>query len=144
MGELRIGLVGAGWMGKAHAVAYQNVPLVFGREPAVPRVEMIADINAEWAKAAAETFGVARWTTDWQELVADPAVDVVDITAPNDVHRPIALAALAAGKPVYCEKPLANSAAETREMAEAAVKAGVATLVGFNYLKNRPIPMPAS
>ena len=140
MREIGIGLVGAGWMGNAHSVAYRNVPLVFGHEPAVPKLAVVADLNPDWARAAAETYGFARWTTDWQEVVADPAVDVVDITAPNDVHRPIALAALAAGKPVYCEKPLANTAAETREMAEAAAKAGVTTLVGFNYLKNPAHP----
>jgi predicted dehydrogenase len=138
--ELRIGLVGAGWMGKAHAVAYRNVPMVFGPEPAVPALEIVADVNPAWAEAAARNLGFARWTTDWQEVVADPRVDVVDITAPNDVHHDVALAALAAGKPVYCEKPLANTAAETRAMAEAAAAAGVPTLVGFNYLKNPAHP----
>jgi predicted dehydrogenase len=140
MRELRIGLIGAGWMGKAHSVAYKNVPLVFGPEPAVPKLEMIADVNPDWARAAAESLGFARWTADWREAVSDPAVDVVDITAPNDVHRDIALAALAAGKPVYCEKPLANSSAETREMADAAAQSGLPTLIGFNYLKNPAHP----
>ena len=136
MREIRIGLIGAGWMGKAHSVAYRNVPLVFGSEPAIPRLEMVADLNPDWARGAATNLGFARWTADWRELVEDPAVDVVDITAPNDVHAEIALAALATGKPVYCEKPLANRAAETGRMAEAAAAAGVPTLVGFNYLKN--------
>jgi predicted dehydrogenase len=136
--QVRIGLIGAGWMGKAHAVAYRNVPMVFGPEPAVPVLEMVADVNPAWAEAAAHNLGFARWSADWREVVADPRVDVVDITAPNHVHRDIALAALAAGKPVYCEKPLANTAAETNEMAAAA--AGVATLVGFNYLKNPAHP----
>ena len=136
MNEVRIGMVGAGWMGKAHAQAYKNVPLIFGPEPAVPRLELIADVNPEWAEAGARDLGFARWSSDWREVVDDPAVDVVDITAPNNVHAEIALAALAAGKPVYCEKPLANSAGETKAMAEAAAAAGVPTLVGFNYLKN--------
>ena len=136
MREIRVGLIGAGWMGKAHSVAYKNVPMVFGPEPAVPQLEMVADVNPDWARAAALNLGFARWTADWREVVSDPAVDVVDITAPNDVHHAIALAALAAGKPVYCEKPLANTAAETRAMAEAAAAAGVPTLIGFNYLKN--------
>jgi predicted dehydrogenase len=138
--EVRIGLIGAGWMGKAHAVAYRNVPMVFGPEPAVPLLEMVADVNPAWAEAAAHNLGFARWSADWRAVVADPRVDVVDITAPNHVHREIALAALAAGKPVYCEKPLANTAEETREMAEAAAAAGVTTLVGFNYLKNPAHP----
>jgi predicted dehydrogenase len=134
--EVRIGLIGAGWMGKAHAVAYKNVPMVFGPEPAVPTLELVADVNPAWAEAAARDLGFARWTADWREVIADPEVDVIDVTAPNHVHREIALAALAAGKPVYCEKPLANTAAETREMANAAAAAGVPTLVGFNYLQN--------
>jgi predicted dehydrogenase len=140
MREIRIGLIGAGWMGKAHSVAYRNVPLVFGPEPAVPRLEMVADVNPDWAQAAAHDLGFARWSADWRKVVSDPAVDVIDITAPNHVHREVALAALAAGKPVYCEKPLANSAAETREMAAAAAAARVPTLVGFNYLKNPAHP----
>lgn len=140
MREIRIGLIGAGWMGKTHSVAYRNVPMVFGPEPAVPQLEMVADVNPDWARAAALTLGFARWTADWREVVSDPAVDVVDITAPNDVHHDIALAALAAGKPVYCEKPLANTTAETRVMAQAAAAAGVPTLVGFNYLKNPAHP----
>jgi predicted dehydrogenase len=107
MREIRIGLIGAGWMGKAHAVAYRNVAAVFGAEPAVPKLELVADLNPEWARAAAENLGFARWTADWREVVDDPEVDVVDITAPNHVHAEVALAALAAGKPVYCEKPLA-------------------------------------
>jgi predicted dehydrogenase len=100
MREIRIGLIGAGWMGKAHTVAYRNVPLVFGPEPAIPTLEVIADVNPEWARAGAENLGFARWTADWRAVVDDPRVDVVDITTPNDVHAEIALAALAAGKPV--------------------------------------------
>ena len=136
MTEIGIGLVGAGWMGKAHANAYKNVPLVFGPEPAVPRLEMVADINPEWARAGAEALGFQRWTNDWRELVADPKVDAVDISAPNNVHAEIAIAALEAGKPVYCEKPLALTVADSRAMAEAARAAGVANLVGYNFLKN--------
>jgi predicted dehydrogenase len=138
--EVRIGLIGAGWMGKAHAVAYRNVPMVFGPEPAVPVLEMVVDVNPAWAEAAAHNLGFARWSADWREVVADPKVDAVDITAPNHVHHDIAIAALAAGKPVYCEKPLANTSAETRAMAVAAAAAGVPTLVGFNYLKNPAHP----
>jgi predicted dehydrogenase len=134
MREVRVGLVGAGWMGKAHAVAYKNVPLMFGAEPAVPKLELIADVNPDWAEAAAGTLGFARWSGDWREVARDPSVDLVDICAPNDVHPEIAIAALESGKAVYCEKPLANTAAETRRMAEAARDA--ITLVGFNYLKN--------
>ncbi len=135
MAEVRIGLVGAGWMGRAHSTAYKNVPLVFGNEPAVPTLEMVADIDAERAKAGAEAMGFRRWTADWRELVNDPNVDAVDITATNNVHADIAIAAANAGKPVYCEKPIAMNAPEAKSMVEAAEAAGVTTLVGFNYLK---------
>lgn len=136
MTEIRIGVVGAGWMAKAHSTAFRNVPMLFGTEPAVPVLETIADIDPDRARDAAETLGFSRWTADWKELVADPAVDVVDITTPNDAHAEIAIAAARAGKHIYCEKPLALTSGEAREMTEAAEAAGVTTLVGFNYLKN--------
>ena len=135
MPEVRIGLVGAGWMGRAHASAYKNVPLVFGNEPAVPVLEFVADIDAERAESGAKNMGFRRWTADWRELVKDPDVDIVDITATNNVHAEIAIAAAEAGKPVYCEKPLAMNASQAKTMVEAAEAAGVTTLIGFNYLK---------
>jgi predicted dehydrogenase len=85
-------------------------------------------------------MGFARSTGDWRVLVADPKVDVVDIAAPNVLHKPIALAAIAAGKPVYCEKPLAPDAADAKILVDRAEAAGIKTMVGFNYLKN---PMTA-
>ena len=135
MKTLRIGLVGSGFMGKAHSLAYQAVGGVF-RMPAQPALELLADVNSDAAAAAARDLGFARSTGDWRTLVSDPDVDVVSITTPNTLHAPIALAAIAAGKHVHCEKPLAPSAARAREMAEAAERAGVKTQVGFNYIKN--------
>jgi predicted dehydrogenase len=132
---LRVGLVGSGFMGKAHALAYRTVSGVF-HMPVHPVLELLADVRPEVAAAAARDLGFARSTGDWRALVADPNVDVVSITTPNALHAPIALAAIAAGKHVHCEKPLAPSAAQARDMADAAEKAGVKTQVGFNYLKN--------
>ena len=88
------------------------------------------------ATKAAAALGFSHATSDWRSLVADPAIDVVNITAPNALHKEMALAAIAAGKHVYCEKPLAPLAIDAREMAEAAEAAGVKTQVGFNYLCN--------
>ena len=136
MREVRVAIIGAGWMGRAHATAFRNVPMVFGREPAVPALEIVADVNEDAAKALAEEFGFRRWTADWRDTLSDPDVDVADITTPNDLHPRIAIAAAEAGKHIYCEKPLANSATEARRMTEVAEKAGLVTLVGFNYLKN--------
>jgi len=135
MKTLRIGLVGSGFMGKAHALAYRSASAVF-RLPVQPSLELLADVTADAAAMAARDLGFARSTGDWRALVSDPQVDVVSITTPNVLHAPIALAAIAAGKHVHCEKPLAPTAAQAREMADAAERARVKTQVGFNYLKN--------
>jgi predicted dehydrogenase len=129
MDEVRIGLIGTGFMGKCHALAFRAAPAVFGDLPKV-RLELVADIEPEVTRDAAETFSFARWTTDWRALVGDSAVDVVAITTPNFLHQEMALAAIGAGKHVYCEKPLALDAAGARAMSEAAEAVGVRTLVG--------------
>lgn len=134
-GRLGVGLVGSGFMGRAHAFAFGAVAQVFDL-PLKPDLAVLADRNDEVAGAAARRLGFSQAVSDWRTLVADPAVGVVAITAPNAMHKPIALAALAAGKAVYCEKPLATTLADAREMADAAHAAGAVTLVGFNYLKN--------
>ena len=135
MNELGIGLIGTGFMGKAHAFAYRAALAAFPDIP-VPRLEVIADVNEGLASKAAHQYGFARSTTDWRALVNDPRVDVVSITTPNTLHKEMALAAIAAGKHVHCEKPLSPSLADSLEMVEAAEKRGVATQVGFNYIKN--------
>jgi predicted dehydrogenase len=133
--RLRIGLIGSGFMGKTHAFGYATAARVFDL-PFQPDLACLADVTDEAAAKAAGALGFARSTSDWRALVADPEVDVVDITTPNALHKEMALAAVAAGKHVYCEKPLAPLAADAREMAEAAEKKGVKTQVGFNYLCN--------
>ncbi len=135
MKKIGIGLVGSGFMGRSHAHAFRAAPGVFDL-PLQPVFEMLADVNADAAAKAAAALGFDRSTGDWKELVADPAVDLVDITTPNNLHLPIALAAIEAGKPVYCEKPLAPNAADAKRMVDAAERKGIKTAVGFNYLKN--------
>ncbi len=133
--RLGLGLIGSGFMGRTHAFGFTNANIVFDLPVKVDRV-VLADVDAERAAAAARAFGFPASTGDWRELVARPDVHVVAITTPNVFHREMALAAIAAGKHVYCEKPLAPTAAEALEMTEAAERAGVVTAVGFNYLKN--------
>lgn len=133
--RLGVGLIGSGFMGKTHALGFTNVGRVFAL-PVEVELAMLADLGAERAAQAAKAFGFARSTADWRELVADPSVDIVAITTPNTLHKEMALAAIAAGKHVYCEKPLAPTAADALEMTQAAERAGVVTAVGFNYLKN--------
>jgi len=133
--ELGIGLIGTGFMGKAHAFAYRAARAAFPDIP-VPRLEMIADVNEQLATKAAQQYGFARASGDWRALVNDPRIDVVSITTPNTLHKEMALAAIAAGKHVHCEKPLSPTLADSLDMVEAAERAGVATQVGFNYIKN--------
>ncbi len=117
--KLRIGLIGSGFMGKAHAFGYAAAMRDFDL-PYELELHMIADVNDPAAAKAAAALGFSHATAQWRALVADPAIDVVSITAPNALHKEMALAAIAASKHVYCEKPLAPLAIDAREMAEAA------------------------
>jgi predicted dehydrogenase len=135
MRELGIGIIGTGFMGKAHAFAYRAALAAFPGIP-VPRLRMIADVTEAAAAKAAHQYGFEQSTSDWRQLVADPAIDVVSITTPNTLHKEITLAAIAAGKHVHCEKPLAPTLADAKEMMHAAEKAGLVTQVGYNYIKN--------
>ena len=133
--DLNIGLIGSGFMGQTHADAFRRVALFYRDLPARPRLHMVAERNAAVASAAAARFGFERSTGDWRELVNDPGIDLVDITSPNNLHREMAVAAIKAGKHVYCEKPLAVTVAEAEEMTSAANASGVRTMVGFNNVK---------
>ena len=132
---LRVAMVGAGFMGAAHSQAWRTAPRFFD----LPRrVEMavLAGRDPERTRAAADRFGWAEHDTDWRRVVERDDVDLVDICAPGDAHAEIALAALAAGKHVLCEKPLANTVAEAEAMAAAAAEArerGALAMVGFTY-----------
>lgn len=133
--RLGIGLIGSGFMGKTHALGFANAHRLFPL-PVEPQLRLLADIDAERASHAAAALGFDRSTGDWRELVVDEAVDIVDITTPNTLHKEMALAAISAGKHVYCEKPLAPTVDDALEMTLAAERAGIVTAVGFNYLKN--------
>lgn len=109
--ELRIGIVGYGFMGRAHSNAYKRLNDFFsvGHRPVL---KAVCARNAEKAKAFAETWGYERVETDWKKLVEARDIDLIDIAAPNRAHRDIAVAAARAGKMVLCEKPLAMTVAE--------------------------------
>lgn len=132
---LRLGLIGSGFMGMTHVFGFATASRVF-ELPFDIEFTGIADATPELAEAARRRFGFARAVGDWRSLVDDPEIDVIDITAPNAFHKEMALAAIAAGKHVYCEKPLAPLAGDAAEMARAAAAAGVRTQVGFNYIAN--------
>ncbi|WP_372444301.1 Gfo/Idh/MocA family protein [Micromonospora qiuiae] len=128
-------MVGYAFMGAAHSQAWRTVNRVYDL-PARARMALICGRDPEKVAEAADRLGWEEHTTDWRELVTRPDIDVVDICTPGDSHAEIALAALAAGKHVLCEKPLANTVAEAREMAAAAATArasGARSMCGFNY-----------
>ncbi|QHP54943.1 gfo/Idh/MocA family oxidoreductase [Pectobacterium carotovorum subsp. carotovorum] len=135
MKDVRIGLIGTGYIGRAHAIAYAQAPTVFPLKGNLVKA-MLAEVSPELAAKRAQEFGFQRSTGDWRALVADPDIDVVDICAPNFLHKTMAMAAIQHGKHVYSEKPLALNARDAREMVDAAQQAGLKTLVGFNYMKN--------
>ncbi len=122
-------------MGRAHAMAFGAAARTFDL-PVAPILDLLADRDADGAARAARTLGFARSTGDWRDAVSDPAIDLIAIAAPNLLHAPIALAAIGAGKPVYCEKPLATTLGDGQAMVAAADAAGLPTAVGFTYLHN--------
>lgn len=128
-----IGVIGMGWMGDAHSRSYRSIPDRFPESGIRPRLIVCADPIEERARAAQERFGFERYTTTWQEVIDDPAVHAVSITAPNGMHLEIVRAAAGAGKHILCEKPVGRFPHETLAAASAAQDAGVITGVGFNY-----------
>ncbi len=135
MERLGVGLIGTGFMGKCHAMAYGAVRTVYGDVPEIDPV-LLCDVEAGHAAKCAEAFGFARATTDWRDVVADPDIGLVSITSPNGLHRDMAVAALKAGKHVWCEKPMALTLADAEAMADAAARSGRATALGYGYLQN--------
>ncbi|MEM6694069.1 MAG: Gfo/Idh/MocA family oxidoreductase [Pseudomonadota bacterium] len=132
MSEIGIGVVGGGYMGKAHSVAMASVGAVFDTELR-PRLEMIAASSDESAAEYARAFGFARSTGNWRVLVADEKVEAVVIATPQALHRDIAEAAFALGKPVMCEKPMGATLGDAEAMAQAAQ--GHINMVGYNYIR---------
>ena len=130
--EVGIGIVGYGMMGRAHSYAYTAAP-VMRPLPVRPRLRVISGRDEAKVLEAAAAYGVESYVTDWQELVQRPEVDIVDICTPPGTHAEIAIAAMAAGKAVICEKPLAVTYAQASGMAQAARGSGVLNAVGFNY-----------
>lgn len=135
MRDIGVGLIGTGFMGKAHALAWRSVRAVMGDVPGA-RLMQLADTPLEKAQSFAAQFGFAKATDNWRELLADPAIDVISITTPNGLHREMAVAALEAGKHVWCEKPMALTLEDAHAMARAAETSGCQTQLGYNYLAN--------
>jgi predicted dehydrogenase len=128
-----IGLVGFGWMGHTHSRSYLNIPLYFASSGIRPRLVTVSDTVPDRVREACDTFGYEVGTASWRQVIEHPAVDVVDITAPNDLHEEVAVAAASIGKHVFCEKPVGFAPDATARIERAGRAAGVITGCGYNY-----------
>ena len=138
---LNVAMIGGGFMGKAHALAYAAMPMFFWPAPAIPHRKVLVDVNVALAVEGAKRLGFDESSADWKSVIARKDIDVIDIVTPNDSHAELAIAALQAGKHVICEKPLARTGAEARTMADAAKKSGVIHMVAFNYRRTPGVAM---
>lgn len=132
MKDLRFGLIGYKFMGRAHSKAHTEVPMYMDAPEGIVKA-VLCGRDPEWVKANADRLGWQETETDWRKLVERKDIDVIEITAPSNFHKDIAIAAAENGKHVYCEKPLALNLADAREMLAAVKKADVRHQIGFNY-----------
>src|SRR5918995_633838 len=137
---LNIGLVGYGFMGRAHSNAFLQAPRFFNL-PYQPVLKAMCARNPERAKTFAANWGYESVETDWRILIERPDIDLIDIASPNDTHAEIAIAAARAGKMVLCEKPLGRNADEAKRMVEAVESAGVPNMVWYNYRRVPAVTM---
>lgn len=135
MKKIGVGLIGTGYMGKCHAMAWTGVRPVFGDVPDIHLVHL-GEASQELASKKAAEFGFAKASGDWRDVIADPEVDIVSITTPNRFHAEMAIAAFEAGKHVWCEKPMAPKLAEAEAMLDAARASGKVAILGYNYIQN--------
>jgi predicted dehydrogenase len=131
--EIGIGMLGYAFMGKAHSNAFRKIDYITWPPPLKPRLVSIAGRNEEAVSEAARRYGFERWTKDWQELVADTDVGLLDNLGPNDLHAAPSIAAAEAGKHVVCEKPLGRDADESYEIWRKVAATGVKHMCAFNY-----------
>ncbi|MGB1285883.1 MAG: Gfo/Idh/MocA family protein, partial [Aggregatilineales bacterium] len=128
-----IGVIGMGWMGQVHSRSYGLVPQRFPDSGVMPRFVICSDNVQERAEKAQAMLGFEQSTTDWQEVIAHPDVQIVNIATPNLLHLEIVKAAAEAGKHIFCEKPVGRTPQETAQIEAIAREAGILTFVGFNY-----------
>ena len=131
--EIGVGMLGYAFMGKAHANAFRKIAYMTWPPPFRPRLVSITGRNEEAVRNAAERYGYERWTTDWHEIVNDPAVGLFDNGGPNIVHAEPTILAAQAGKHVVCEKPLGRDADESYEIWRRVAATGVVHMCAFNY-----------
>ncbi len=128
-----VGMLGYAFMGKAHSNAYKTIPYMMYPPVAVPDLVAICGRDEGAVAEASRRYGYKRYYTNWDDMLADDEVEILDNGAPNSVHYAPTLAAVRAGKHVFCEKPLGRSPEESKAMLDAATKSGIKHMVGFNY-----------
>ncbi|MBF6593876.1 MAG: Gfo/Idh/MocA family oxidoreductase [Thermaceae bacterium] len=128
-----VGVIGMGWMGEVHSRSYRAIQDRFAESGIQPRLVVCSDSVEARAQAAQKRFGYESYTTQWQQVMVNPAVEAVNITAPNGIHLEMVREAVKAGKHVLCEKPVGKDPTETLAAVEATQQAGVLTFVGYNY-----------
>ena len=141
MKSLSVAMIGGGFMGKAHSMAYASMPMFFWPAPAIPHRKVIVDITEAAAEDARARLGFEEASSDWREVINRPDIDVVDICTPNNLHAEIAIQAAKAGKHIICEKPLARTLEEAEAMAKAANEAGIINMVAFNYRRTPAVAL---
>lgn len=134
MARLSVGIVGTGFIARTHVDAFRRACILFPELGVNAAIDVVADVTLQAARTFANRMGIPNAVDDWRALVDHPGLDLIAIAAPNNLHFPIAMAAIAKGVAVYCEKPLAMNAAEAEQMATAAGARGVPTFVAFNNL----------
>ena len=131
--EIRIGLIGTGFMGRTHSNGYNRIPNFYPDLVYMPKLKAVCSRNREKVEKFRHQWGYESIETDWKSLIERDDIDAVDICTPNDMHAEIGIAAAKAGKIVLCEKPLSRTIEEGKEMVEAIKKAGVQSMVWYNY-----------
>jgi len=138
---LNVAMIGGGFMGKAHAMAYAAMPMFFWPAPALPVRKVVVDVTQELAEDARDRFGFEEASTDWLSVVQRDDIDIVDICTPNNMHAEMAIAAAKAGKHILCEKPLSNTLEDAERMTAAVREAGVISMAAFNYRRTPAIAL---
>ena len=138
---MNVAMIGGGFMGKAHAMAYASMPMFFWPAPVLPIRKVVVDLTEELAEDARSRFGFEEASSDWRAVVNRDDIDVVDICTPNNAHADIAIEAAKAGKHIICEKPLAHTLDVARAMTDAVKSAGVINMVAFNYRRTPAVAL---
>jgi len=140
MREIKIAQIGEGFMGRTHSNGWSQV-VRFCNPPVRPVMHTTCGRRDEASRAFAKHWGWQHSSTHWEQVIKSPEIDLVDILTPNKMHAPMAMAAIAAGKHVACEKPIASTLTEAREMVQAARASKVKTFVWYNYRRCPAVAM---